>query len=66
MLECERIDVSEVIVINKTDDSPEYKNFKFQTCLCNGCHNLLQNHVGFVETAVITVKKMIMELVFWV
>ena len=51
MLCCYRIEVSEKIHVNKTSESKEYdtchywhfldKGFKFQSYVCNRCHNLV-------------------------
>ena len=52
MLEYDRIDISEVIDVNKTNLSKEcdichywyFKNiaFRYETYLCNCCHDLMQ------------------------
>ena len=52
MLECERIDISEGIDLNKSYESKERdichywcfldKNFNYKPYLCNGCHDLMQ------------------------
>ena len=62
MLEYERIDISEVINVNKTNLWKEcdichcwcFKDigFKFEPYLCNGCHNLMQKAMGFNNIAV--------------
>ena len=51
MLEYDRIDISEVIDIDKRNTSKECmiclywyfldKGFKYEPYLCNGCHNLM-------------------------
>ena len=51
MLEYDRIDISEEVDINKTNESKECnichylyfldKNFKYEPYLCNGCHDLI-------------------------
>ena len=59
MLHYDRIDVSEGIDINKTNDSHEnnvchYDNFLdefYLTCACNGCYNFMQNTIDFNEAA---------------
>ena len=65
MLEYERIDISEVIDVNKTNlwkecDICHYWyfediGFKFEPYLCNGCHNLMQKAMGFNNIAVVYV-----------
>ena len=65
MLEYERIDISEVIDVNKTNLWKEcdichywyFKDigFKFEPYLCNGCHNLMQKAMGFNNIAVVYV-----------
>ena len=52
MLECDRIDISEGIIISKTNALKERdilhywyfrdKSFKYESFLCNDCHNLMQ------------------------
>ena len=51
MLEWDRINISEGIDVDKTDESKEcdichywhfkYIGFKYQPYLCNGCHDLI-------------------------
>ena len=53
--------------LNKTCDFRKFKTFhynyflniyfRFQTCACNGCHNLLQGLTSFKETANVSVKR---------
>ena len=51
MLEYDRIDLSEVIDVNKCEDTSRkcnlcqyyyfvFKNFNYQRCLCYGCHDM--------------------------
>ena len=51
MLECDRIDLSEGIDVNKCEDTSKkcslcqyyyfvFKNFNYQICLCDGCHDM--------------------------
>ena len=70
MLEYDRIDMSEGIDVNKTNLSKEcdlchywyLKNigFKYESYLCNGCHDLMQKAMSFNYVAVVYVKG-----VFW-
>ena len=62
MLEYDKIDISEGIGINKTNESKERnichywyflnKGFKYEPYLCNGCHDLVQK----VDVATVSVK----------
>ena len=66
MLEYERIDISEGIDVNKTNLSKEcdichyryFKDigFKYEPCLCNGYHNLMQKAMGFNNIAIVYIK----------
>ena len=66
MLEYDRIDISEGIGINKTSASKKcdiyhywyFKDigFKYETCLCNGCHDLMQKAMIFNNIAIAYVK----------
>ena len=66
MLEYNRIDISERIDINKTNASKECdishywyvlsKNFKNETYLCNGYHDLMQKATNFNDVAIFSVK----------
>ena len=66
MLEYGRADVSEGIVINKTNglkkcDICHYryfldKGFKFESYLCNGCHDLMQKALNFNDVAIVSLK----------
>ena len=57
MIEYDKIDNSEGIVINKTNASKECdichywyflnKNVKYEPYLCNGCHDLMQKAINF-------------------
>ena len=67
MLEYDRIDISEEIDINKTNLSKEcdifhywyFKNtgFKYESYLCNGCHDLMQKAISFNNVAIIVYVK---------
>ena len=64
MFKYDRINSSESMDINKTDDSRECiichyyyftKKNRYKACLCNGCRNLIQKSMEFViVTATIT------------
>ena len=55
-LECDRIDVSEGIDVNKASASKECDichylediGLKYEPYLCNGCHDLIQKAMSFV------------------
>ena len=59
MLEFERIDISEGIDVNKTTLSKECDmchywyskdiGFKYEPDLCNGCHDLMQKPMSFIN-----------------
>ena len=67
MLECDRIDISEGIDVNKANLSKQcdmchywyFKNigFKYETYLCNGYHDLMQKAMSFNDIAVVYVKR---------
>ena len=67
MLEYERTDISEGIDANKTNLSKEcdicnywyFKDigFRFETYLCNGCHDLMQKAMNFNNIAIVYVKR---------
>ena len=66
MLECGRINISEGIDINKTSASKECnichywyfldKNYNYDPCLCNGCHDLMQKTMSFKNVAIVSIK----------
>ena len=66
MLEYDRIDISEVIDINKTNAPKECdichycyfldKNFNYESYLCNGCHDLMQKAMNFNDFAITSIK----------
>ena len=61
MLEYDRIDVSEGIYVNETNESRRYiicnypyflkVNFRFQPKACDGCHDLMQMATSFNDAA---------------
>ena len=65
MLKYDRIDISEGIDINKTNASKECdichylyflnKKFKYEPCICNGCHDLMQKATNF-NVAIVSIK----------
>ena len=75
MLEYERIDISEGIDVNKTNLSRKcvichywyFKDigFKYQTYLCNGCHDLMQKVMGFNNIAILYIKGSAYRIQFW-
>ena len=67
MLECDRIDISEGIDVNKTNESRECmfchywyflnKNFSHGPYLCNGCDDISQKSTDFKNIAIVHIKK---------
>ena len=74
MLEYDRIDISEGTDINKTTASNECDvchywyftdiGFKYESYLCNSCHDLMQKAMSFNDTAVVYVKDVLTEFTF--
>ena len=75
-LEYDRIDVSKRIDVKKAGGSCEciincqywyfvYINFKFQSEMYNGCHNLIQKVFNFNDVAIVYVKGNDYRLHFW-
>ena len=74
MLECDRIDISEGIDVNKTNASKEcdichnwyFKDigFKYEPYLCNGCHDLMQKLLVLMMLLLIMWKEVLTEFVF--
>ena len=66
MLYNDRIDVSERIDVNKTSKSKECdichywyflnKGFKFESYVCNGCHDLVMMSMDLRDVAVLNIK----------
>ena len=66
MLYFDRIVVSERIDVNKTSESKKWdicqywyfldKGFKFQTNVCNGCHDLLMMSMNLSDIAILNIK----------
>ena len=75
MLEYDRIDISEVIDINKTNASKECKichywylkdiGFKYEPYLCDGCHSLMLKAISFNDVAIVYVKRSAYRIHFW-
>ena len=76
MLEYDRIDISEGIDVNKSNDkSKEYdichywyflnKNFSYQPHLCNGCQDLMQKAMSFNDVAIFSIKDSHYRIHFW-
>ena len=75
MLEYDKIDISEVIDVNKTNASKEcdicyywyFKDigFKYELTICNGCHDLMQKAMSFNNVAIVYVKGSIYRIHFW-
>ena len=75
MLEYDRVDISEGIVVNKTNLLKEcdicgywyFKDigFKYEPYLCNGCHDLMQKAMSFNNVAIIYVKGSACRIHFW-
>ena len=75
MLEYDRIDISEGTDINKTSKSKEcmlchcwyFKDvsFRFQPCLCNGCHALSMMAYELKNIAILNAKGVDYRCVLW-
>ena len=75
MVEYDRIDISKGIDVNKTNASNEcdtchywyfkYIGFKYESCLCNGCHDLMQKAMSFNDVAIVYVKGNAYRIHFW-
>ena len=74
MLEYDKIDISEGIDINKTNESKECmlchywyflnKNFSYGPYLCDGCYNIVQKSISFNNIAIVSVKKSVYRIYF--
>ena len=74
MLECDKIDISEGIDINKTNKSKACmlchywyflnKNFNYGPHLCDGCYNIVQKSISFKNIAIVRVKKSVYRIYF--
>ena len=75
MLEYDRIAISEGINVNKTSLSKECElchswsfkeiGFKYETYICNGCHDLMQKTMSFNNVAIVYVKRNAYRIHFW-
>lgn len=75
MLEYKRIYASVGININATGDMCECIfchywhffriNYRFQTCVWDGCHDLLQKSIDFDDAAVVTVRENAHRFILW-
>ena len=75
MLEYDRIDITDGIVINKTSASKEFdichywyfldKSFNHEPYLCNGCHDLMQKAMNFDDVAIASIKGNDCRIHFW-
>ena len=66
MLEYDRIHISEGIDTNICHfwyllD----KNFNYEPCLCNGCHDLMQKAMTFNDVAIVSIKGNDYRINFW-
>ena len=75
MLEHDGINISEGIDVNETNASKEcdiclywyFKDigFKYDSYLCNGCHDLMQKVMSFNDVAIVCVKENACGIHFW-
>ena len=75
ILEYDRINISEIIDIGKTNKSRKCdichywyflnKNFNYEPYLCNGCHDLMQKARNFNDVAIVSVKGNDCRVHFW-
>ena len=75
MLEYDKIDIFEGIVVNKTSLLKEFDichycyfkdiGFKYELYLCNGCHDLMQKAMSFNNVAIVYVKGNAYRINFW-
>ena len=75
MLEYNRIDISEGIDVNKTNLSKDcdichywyFKDigFKYESYLCNGCHDLIQKALSINDVAIADIKGSPYRSHFW-
>ena len=78
MLKYDRIDISEGIDVNKTNESKECKffhywyflnkNFSYGPYTCDGCYDIVQRSTDFKNIAIVHIKKVHTEFIFniWV
>ena len=75
MLCFDRIDVSGRIDFNKSNKSRKCiicnyyyflkVNFRFQSRVCDGCHDLLQTFISFDDVSIVSVKGNYYRIYFW-
>ena len=76
MLEYDRIDISEGIDVNKTNDKSKEcdicrywyflnKSFSYESHLCNRCHDLMQKAMSFNDVAIVSIKGSDYRIHFW-
>ena len=75
MIEYEGIDISVGIDVNKTNLSKEFDichywyfkdiGFKYESYLCNGCHDLIQKAMGFNNIAILYINENVYKFNFW-
>ena len=78
MLKYNRIDISEGIDVDKTNESKECKfchywyflnkNFSYGPFTCDGCYDMVQRSTDFKNIAIVQIKKVHTEFIFniWV
>ena len=74
MLEFDKINISEGIDVNKTNESKKCmlcrywyflnKNFSYGPFLCDGCYNIMQKSINFENIDVVHIKKAHIEFIF--
>ena len=74
MLEYDRINSSEGIDVNKTNLAKEYDichywyfkgiAFKYESYLCNGCHDLMQKAVSLMMLLLYILREVLTEFIF--
>ena len=76
MLEYDRIDISDGIDVNKSNDKSKEcdiyhywyffdKNFTYDQYLCDGCHDLKQKAMSFNDVAIAFIKGRYYRIHFW-
>ena len=75
MLEYDRIDISKVIDVDKTNKSKKYmfwhywyflnKNFSYGPYLCDGCYNMTQKSIDSKNIDIVYVKGNAYRIHFW-
>ena len=75
MLEYDKIYISEGVDVKKTNFLKECElchyqffkdiGFKYEKCLCNGCHDLMQKATSFNNVAIVYAKGSAYRIHFW-